>query len=203
MAKKYFILFFVGFVLFLVNTNAHAFDGQRKGFLLGIGLGPGYTSFTQEVAVSVFGFHESAKSDRENKIGVITDFKIGYAPENSWAIYYTSKVSWFGMKNALGNDVTVSNGLGAVAMTYWFKPQFPSPFIAGGLGYSTWSLPFENNPPATWTGFGLFAGGGYEFSKHISIEGSLSWGKPKHKVFGFEVSSNALSFMLTINALAY
>lgn len=80
MAKKYFILFFVGFVLFLVNTNAHAFDGQRKGFLLGIGLGPGFTSFTQEVAVSIFGFHESVKSDRENKAGVISDLKIGYAP---------------------------------------------------------------------------------------------------------------------------
>jgi len=203
MAKKFFILFFVGFVLFLVNTNAHAFDGQRKGFLLGIGLGPGFTSFAQEVAVSYLGFHKSVKSDRETKVGLITDFKIGYAPDNIWAIYYTSKVSWFGMTNAFGKDVTVSNGLGAVAVSYWFKPQAPSPFIAGGLGYSTWALPFEDNPPDTWVGVGLFAGGGYEFSKHVSIEGYLSWGKPKHEEFGIEASSNALSFMLTINALAY
>jgi hypothetical protein len=203
MAKKYFVLFLVGFFLFFVNTNAFAFDGQRKGFLLGIGLGPGFTSFTQELESSGFGFHQSVKSDRETKVGLITDFKIGYAPDNTWAIYYTSKVSWFGMENTFGDNVTVSNGLGAVAVSYWFKPQAPSPFLAGGIGYSTWSLPFEDDPPDTWTGFGLFAGGGYEFSRHLSIEGSLSWGKPKREVFGIEVSSNALSFMLTINALAY
>jgi hypothetical protein len=203
MAKKYFILFFVGLVLFLANTQAHAFDGQRKGFLLGGGLGLGFTSFSQEVAVSFWGYHESVKSDRENKVGVISDFKIGYAPDNSWAIYYTSKVSWFGMENALGNNVTVANGLGAAAVSYWFKPQAPSPFIAGGIGYSTWSLPFEDDPPDTWTGPGFFVGGGYEFSRHWSIEGYLSWGKPKHEEFGIEANSNALSFMLTINALAY
>jgi hypothetical protein len=203
MAKKYFILFFAGFILFLVTTNSYAFDGQRKGFLLGIGIGPGFTSFTQKVAVSFGEINMSAESDRESKAGVMTDFKIGYAPENTWAIYYTSKVSWFGMTNALGNKVTIANGLGALAASYWFKPQAPSPFIAGGFGYSTWALPFEDNPPETWMGIGLFAGGGYEFSRHVNIEGYLCWGKPKREEFGIEASSNALSFMLTINALAY
>jgi hypothetical protein len=52
-------------------------------------------------------------------------------------------------------------------------------------------------------GIGLFAGGGYEFSRHVNIEGYLCWGKPKREEFGIEASSNALSLMLTINALAY
>jgi hypothetical protein len=199
MAKKYFILFFAGFILFLVTTNAHAFDGQRKGFLLGFGMGPGLTSFTQKVAVGWI----SVESSREDKAAVMTDFKIGFAPENTWAIYYTSKVSWFGMTNALGNGVTIANGLGALAASYWFKPQAPSPFIAGGVGYSTWALPFEDNPPETWVGIGLFVGGGYEFSRHVNIEGYLCWGKPKREEFGIEASSNTLSLMLAINALAY
>ena len=54
MAKKYISWVFVGFVLFFLTTNAQAFDGQRKGFLLGIGIGPGLTSYTQKV--SVYGF---------------------------------------------------------------------------------------------------------------------------------------------------
>jgi hypothetical protein len=199
MTKKYITLVLVSFILLFLTANGHAWNGQRKGFLLGFGIGPGLTSFTQKVAVGWI----SVESSREDKTAVMTDFKIGFAPENTWAIYYTSKVSWFGMTNALGNNVTIANGLGALAGSYWFKPQAPSPFIAGGLGYSTWALPFEDNPPDTWMGFGLFAGGGYEFSRHVSIEGYLSWGKPKHEEFGIEVSSSALSLMLTVNVLGY
>jgi hypothetical protein len=133
----------------------------------------------------------------------MTDFKIGYAPDNTWAIYYTSKVSWFGMENALGDNVTIANGLGAAAVSYWFQPQAPSPFVAGGVGFSTWSVAFEDPAPDSWIGPGFFAGGGYEFSQHWSVEGCLSWGKPKDTILGIEVSSNALSFMLTLNWLGY
>jgi hypothetical protein len=199
MAKKYITCIFVVLILFLFTAKVHAWDGQRKGFLLGFGTGPGVTSFTQKVRVGVF----SEESPREDKLAVMTDFKIGYAPDNSWAIYYTSKVSFFGITNVFGNKVTVANGLGALAGCYWFNQQAPSPFVAGGLGFSTWSLPFEENPPDTWIGPGLFAGGGYEFSRHVTIEGYFSWGKPKDEEFGIEASSNALSLMFTLNVLGY
>jgi hypothetical protein len=205
MTKRCFVWVVVGLVLFGLVGNAQAWDQQRKGFLLGFGVGPGFTSYTQTVAVSggSSGGTVSFESDRENSVGVMTDFKIGYAPDNSWAIYYTSKVSWFGMENALGNNVTIANGLGAAGVTYWFQPQAPSPFVAGGIGFSTWSLPFEDPAPDSWIGPGFFAGGGYEFSRHWSVEGYLSWGKPKDTIWGIEVSSNALSFMLTLNWLGY
>ena len=215
MGKKYYIWFFSSLILFLLATNAHAWDGQRKGFLLGFGIGSGFTSFTQNTqkvhiyrdSNVVIVIREvpgvSVESGRQNKAAVMTDFKIGYAPDNTWAIYYTSKVSWYGITNTSGWDVTIANGLGALAVSYWFKPQAPSPFIAGGFGYSTWALPFEDNTPDTWIGVGLFAGGGYEFSRHVSVEGYLSWGKPKEKEFNLEVSSNALSLMFTVNVLGY
>lgn len=242
MVKKYFVCAFVGFILLFLTAEAFAWDGQRKGFLLGFGVGLGMTSFTQKVSWSDYHWQGSARSEspgeekaefmkcltvgfpkpppppsyyqevsltilgespREDKAAFMSDFKIGYAPNNSWAIYYTSKISWFGITNVRGNDVTIANGLGALGVSYWFKLQAPSPFIAGGLGYSTWALPFEDNPPDAWMGFGLFAGGGYEFSRHVSIEGYLSWGKPKHEEFGIEVSSSALSLMLTVNVLGY
>lgn len=159
----------------LLSVRAQAWDDQRKGFLLGLGIGPGFTSFTQTIQVDGL----SAESPREDKMAVITDFKIGYAPDNSWALYYTSKVSWFGMENALGNKVIVANGLGAVAASYWLKPLAPSPFLATGFGYSTWLLPFEDERPDTWMGMGLFAGGGYEFSKHASLELTCAGASPK------------------------
>jgi hypothetical protein len=203
MAKRCFVPALVAFLLLCVTTEVDAFDGQRKGFILGGGAGLAHTSFTQEVSVDYWGYHESVESDRENKVGVATDFKIGYAWDNSWAIYYTSKVSWFGMENTYGKDVTIASGQGAAAVTHWFKPQVPSWFVAGGLGYSTWSLPFEDNAPDTWIGPGLFMGGGYEFSRHWSFEGYLAWGKPKDTEWGVEVSSNTFSIMLSVNVLGY
>ncbi|MGB2768945.1 MAG: hypothetical protein WBC88_04390 [Candidatus Zixiibacteriota bacterium] len=212
MSKKYVFCLLLSFILFFLAVNAYAWDGQRKGFLLGFGIGPGFTSFTQKVTYP----HDtnrvvvirhipgvSAESGRQNKAAVVTDFKIGYAPDNTWAIYHTSKVYFYGITNMSGWDVTIASGLGALAVSYWFKPQAPSPFVAGGLGYSIWALPFEDNRPDTWIGLGLFAGGGYEYSRHVSVEGYLSWGQPKHKESSLEVSSNALSVMLTVNVLGY
>ncbi|UCB53256.1 MAG: hypothetical protein JSV10_04025 [Candidatus Zixiibacteriota bacterium] len=205
MIKRCVICVLAGIILLSLASSAHAWDGQRQGFLLGFGIGPGFTSYTQTVAASdpSWGGTVSFESDRENKAGVMTDFKIGYAPENSWAIYYTSKVSWFVMKNALGDNVTIANGLGAVAACYWFQPQYPSPFVAGGVGFSTWSVPFEDPAPDSWIGPGFFAGGGYEFSRNISVEGYLSLGSPRDTESGIEVKSDTFSFMVTLNWLGY
>jgi hypothetical protein len=203
MCRKALIWALVCLSLCLVAGPAQAFDGQRKGFILGVGAGLGHTSFTQEETVDYWGYSESVESDREDKAGVMTDFKIGYAWDNYWAVYYTAKVSWFGMENVYGEDVTIANGLEAVALTHLFKPQAPSWFVAGGLGYSTWGLPFEDNPPDTWYGPGLFMGGGYEFSRHWSVEGYLAWGKPNDTEWGVEVSAHTFSIMLTVNVLGY
>jgi len=92
--------------------------------------------------------------------------------------------------------------VGGIGVTYYFNPQAPSPFLIGGLGFSSWAAPFEENAE-TWYGFGLVAGGGYEFSRHLSIEGSLSWGNPTKEELGIEASTNALSLKATINVLGY
>jgi len=86
-----------------VATDALAWDGQRQGFVLGFGLGPGLSTFTQ--TIEYMGMSET--SDRENKLALNTDFKIGYAPNNLLQIYWMSKVSWFGLENVLGDNVTI------------------------------------------------------------------------------------------------
>jgi len=181
-----------------VATSASAFDGNRKGFILGGGLGLGLTSFTQ--TVEFMGM--STTSDRENKFAVMTDFKIGYGATEQVLVYYTNKVSWFSLENVYGDNVIIVNGVGGVGMTYFFQPVTPSPYIMGGLGLSTWNAPFEEGSEA-WYGFGLAVGAGYEFSRHYSIEVNLTWGEPGKEVGGVKASSNALSLMVTINALAY
>ncbi len=188
----------IAVVLLGITTNVSAWDGQRKGFILGVGSGFGLTSFTQEV--EYLGVSET--SDRENKLALNTDFKIGYAPNNTLAIYYDNKVSWFGITNALGEDVTITNGLSSLGVTYFFNQAAPSPFLSGGIGISSWAAPFEENTD-TWTGFGLFVGGGYEFARHWSTEINLMWGNPSNEVSGVEITSNSFSLMFTVNVLGY
>jgi len=133
---------------------------------------------------------------------VITDFKIGYAPADFLELYYTSKVSWFGVRYVTGGGATVANGLSALGTTFYFRPMAPSLFIAGGLGLSYRSTPFESGSQ-TLIGFGFFAGIGYEFYKHLNVELDLIGGKPSRTKDGVKTEYNALSVKLTVNALGY
>jgi len=185
---------------FVWSANpAFSFDGKRKGFILGGGLGFNMTSYTQ--TVEAFGFEET--SDRENKGAISTSFKIGFAPNEQTEIYYSSKVSWFGMENALGNDVTIAFGMGGIGITHSLKTVPPTYFVTGGIGFSSWSLPFEDNAPDTWLGLGVYGGGGYEFSRHYNVEFVICYGNPSDSEGGVEARTNGLIFKLTVNALAY
>jgi hypothetical protein len=178
---------------------ALSFDGRRQGFILGGGLGFNITSYTQTIE----GNGDSYTSDRENKGAFSTNFKIGYAPNEQTEIYYTSKVSWFGFENVLGDNVTVAFGMGGIGITHNLEPAVPTFFVTGGLGYSTWSLPLEDDPPDTWYGLGIYGGGGYEFSRHYNVEFVIAYGNPSDSEGGVEVRTNGAVFKLTVNALAY
>lgn len=182
-----------------MSVSALAFDGQRKGFILGGGVGFGMTSFTQTVE----GYGQSVTSDRENKGAFMTNFKIGWGASEQLEIYYTQKSSFFGITNALDENVTILNAVGGVGVSYSLNLSAPTPFFTGGIGLATWSLPFEDNAPDTWTGFGFYVGAGYEFARHYSGELDLVYGNPGDSQGGLDASSSALSVRLTINALAY
>ncbi len=188
----------VGCIVLSVATNVLAWDGQRKGFILGGGLGLGMTSFTQ--TLEFMGMSET--SPREDKFGFQTDFKIGYAPTDLLQIYYVSKVSWFELKNVFGDEVTITSGLGGAGVSYYLQPEAPSAFFTGGIGIATWDLPFEERADA-WAGFGLYAGAGYEFTRYWNVEFDFVWGNPSEEVSGLKASTNALSLMFTINVLGY
>ena len=184
--------------LFLSIGNASAgWDGQRKGFLLGIGLGPGMISFSQEI--EAYGIN--SESDSEQKATVLVDFRIGYAPSNVLEIYYTGKASAFTMKNILGDDVEMTSGVSGLGVTYFMKPVHPSPFFTGCIGMSTWDTSEDDGDP--WQGFGIGVGAGYEFSKRWSLEGILTWGNPGTDIEGMDFTTKALNFAVTINIMGY
>src|SRR5680860_351446 len=75
------------FFLLIISSfsNAQQYEPQnieRKGFFLGVGLGPGIISYKG-------GYKNNNSSfERQNKITFMSDFKIGYAPTDNLAIYW-------------------------------------------------------------------------------------------------------------------
>ena len=147
-----------------VTSTVWGFNGVRKGFILGGGIGLGMTSFKEELG--------SLSTDWSSNFAFMTDFKIGYAPTNQVEVVYSSKGSWWGE-----SGVTFLHGYHTAAVNYFIAPQTPSFYVTGGLGFSTLSAPFEANT-STDVGFGIFAGGGYEFAPHYALEFNLAYGAP-------------------------
>ncbi len=196
-------------VLLINAASAFAWDGKRKGFVLGAGAGGGLASYKFYYTSSGFRSNETTENERESKFALMTDFKIGYAPSNQVAIFWMSKVAWFGYSFEyrdefinLSESYTITNGIGGVAVAYYFNPEGPSPYLTGGLGFSTWDAPFEEDSDGI-SGSGFALGAGYEFSKHWSLEGNLTWGSPNEEDQGDELGVKTLAVRVTVNVLGY
>ena len=123
----------------------------------------------------------------------LTDFKIGYAPSNVLELYYSAKVSWWSEV-----DIILTVSLSSFAFTYYPNEKTESGlFWTGGLGLASFDAPFENVNPSY--GFGLYGGIGYEFSKHLNVEGDLIYSR----ITDVGVVLDTYTVRFTINALAY
>jgi opacity protein-like surface antigen len=171
-------------IVVLQYSNSFSFDGERNGFILVGGLGAGYQlniNWTSGITNTV-----------NNRVVVLTNFKIGYAPNNTTEIFFVNKASWWSE-----SDIAKVLGLSALASTFFFNNEAENGlFISGGLGLSTLSAPFENNVESS-NGFGLFAGVGYEFQSHWNVELDLLYSSLN------EPHSDSFGIQLTINVLAY
>lgn len=194
-------------LILFITIDAFAFDKERKGFILGFGLGPGYSTYSEIISLSSTGAQQSDES--LNKVSLFTDFKIGYAPSNQLMIYWMSKVGWFGREDTIHSttggprkeDVTVAIGVGGVGVTYFFQPKAPSIFVSAGGGFSARSYPFKGYEP--WLSYGLAGSVGWEFKENWALELSAIWGKPTHDIAEYNYSSSFTGVGLTINVLGY
>jgi len=166
----------------------------RKGFIIGFGVGPGFTTFNPMPSPL------STSSERVIKGAVMTDFKIGYAPSSKVAIYWTSKVAWFGYEpeNRFGSagSSTHTNGSAGLGFSYFQEAKAPTLFFTGGIGYSTWGGFDDANSILGW---GSFLGLGYEFVPHWSLELNYTQGNPT--AGEWHLKTQALRF--TINYWRY
>jgi hypothetical protein len=199
------LLVFILCVFLAMAVNSNAFDKERKGFIIGFGLGPGFSSYSQTI--------DSAGSKRINdeslsKMALFTDFKIGYAPTNQLMIYWMSKVNWFGREDTIQSTtstrkeaITVATGVGGLGITYFFKPKAPSIYATIGGGFSARSEPFRGTD--SWLSFGFAGAVGWEFQQNWSLELSAMYGKPTHSASPYDYEAKFTGIGLSINVLGY
>jgi len=159
-------LYALAFIWLLAFSNLYAFDGERKGFILGGGIGAGFLSNTESF---------NSLSNTDSRIVFLANGKIGYAPSNTLEIYSTGKQSWWGKSGKISRLL-----ISAIAITVYFDNTTETVWFISG-------------------GFGLFGGGGYEFSSHWSLELNLLYSTITKE----ETDFNSIGVLVTVNFLAF
>lgn len=144
-------------VVFSVSP-ASAFDGLRKGFVLGGGLGIAPTSSWD------VGF------DDDSNVGTGGNLFIGYGWNEFNMIVYEGN---FTIYNTTLEDHSAVQGFTGVAWYHFFGPIGRSFFTVAGLGIYR----FETFPTVNNSGTGALLGIGYDLARHIQAAVYLSAGK--------------------------
>lgn len=154
-------LLWMTLLVFGCSWNAYALDGERKGFIIGIGAGLHRVSMD----------YEGPYADPDEEFGLATSLKIGGGITNQFALYYVRNASWYKLEG-YDDSFTAVTGISGIGATYYFSPTAPSGYILGAIGVGDIDAPFEDDIDGE-TGSAIMIGGGYEFSPHVHIEGTF------------------------------
>ncbi len=157
-------------------------EAQRSGFIIGFGLGPGWSSYT-------------STPDRESNVGVAFDFHIGGVIGDSFELYYVQKGNVFS-GDALGLD-NVGSGVAGLGASYPLSPKF---YINGAIGFGWWIESVGGSSATSTEGVGFLAGGRYQLTEsgRWGLGFDVMYGKP----FG-SIDFNTLGVQFTINVLSH
>lgn len=142
--------------LLLVDTS-WGFDGNRRGFVLGGGLGITHASlgsFTERGSPSSAG----VRRDPETNVGVGGQLLIGYGWNDRNMIVYEGTTSVYNNSR----DRTVVRLYSGVSWYHYFSSPGQSVFTVAGTGI--YAINRSTNFVGTFRG--LIIGGGYEFARH-------------------------------------
>ncbi|MFZ1946098.1 MAG: hypothetical protein WAW06_00960 [bacterium] len=188
-------------LILVVTATSFAFDGNRKGFVIGFGAGLGYTSHKNSVEHLTEG---TTSFERLTHTGAATDIRVGYGFSEGVILYYVNKVNWLKAEWEWledGKEYTTAVGIGGVGVSYYLDPESPL-YLTAALPVAGWIGPFENNMD-TLGGLGFSAGAGYELAKHLSVEAQLFYGRPSDNKEPLTYKSNMFGMMITVNGLLY
>lgn len=178
------VLFLVLIAALLTSTAdfAHAFDGNRKGFVLNLGAGLGQGKLK---------LSDGSDSLSDDGTGFSTVFKIGAGLSEQAVLYYTNRVVWWSVEG-----ISINTGMSAAGFSYFFQPQAPAFFLTGALGIGVAKVEdFDAD-----TGFGFGIGAGFEFARNWTVEVQYLHAKVAEEL---GLSLTASNLALTISWFAY
>ena len=203
------------------------FNGERKGLIVGFGLGPSYTYIDSEI---------DGRSQYLGKGGLGIDFKLGYGADNRFQIYYSHKMAMFNLGrfddayNEYFDEIgkmtlkgaayllfmpfmitfvpfTISHTTIGVGASYYFEDDIPSWFIDLGLGLSICADPYAEeldfNSNLDTDGLGFSFGLGYEFRRHLNVALHATYGNTYNSSEIINKRRKGLSVLLTLGVLGY
>ena len=132
---------------------ADVFDDNKQGFIVGLGIG--LTSIATELDSN----NRTLLDDRS--AGMATSFKLGYAFNEQFLLYYTNQVDWYTF-----NDSSTQVGLTGIGADYYIAST-SGLYVSSMLGFASIS-DINNYGVSTGSGFGV--GVGYDLLPHMSVE---------------------------------
>ncbi len=178
LVKRFLFLCLFGSVLLGFVTSAQAFNGERKGFVFGGGMGVGSA-------------HTSRNNDADFA-GLSLDAKLGYGLSHKFIVYLSAKTL---LVNDTMDKYFISNP--AASASYYFSDFGSSFYLSGGLGLRVISAQRWLGGSGDFTGPSGFLGAGYELGPGFSIEGFIIYSDITDA--DFTVTSTGL----TLNFLGY
>lgn len=179
-------------LLLLTFGSARAWDGERKGFLLGLGLGIGYDSY------SGVQYDEIGPDQEDNSsFAFAASPRIGYACSNRLGFFYSRHPFVFTIENEDDDEVTMTTCTEGLEMLYYLEETAPSLYLGLGAGIGYFFHDGTSNySDEALKGFGILGTIGYEPFRHYSAEISLHYKSPQEGA-----SDVGVSFL--VNVLGY
>ena len=166
--KRFCMLVAIGLCLSSFAGTAFGFDGNREGFVFGIGVG-GHLNFERLEFFS----HSEEYEIKNGYGGWGTSFRLGGGVSDKAILYFANEANFF--KNENSNDLMVTT-LTGVGVNVYNSPE-PEELYGGViLGFAS-SRNLSNPEMPKYNGFGIDVLMGYEMAKFVSLQTDIlkSW----------------------------
>lgn len=179
----------LGFLISLVLVSTgYSFDGNRKGFVAGLGIGVSPVAHwtidnssvkVDEVGLGINGMLGYAWDDRNMLVG-----------ENNISLYNTEEIG----------GTRVVQGWSGVSWYHYWGSSKRKPFTMVGLGLMTFSTEYAN---IQGNGYGFVAGAGLELFKQVQIGAYYSGGRTSDTYNGEKLKASHGLLNLLVTMVAY
>lgn len=189
--KIFRVVFFLLLVM-LLSARASAFDCERKGFVIGVGVGH---------SPLMIGSRDKPAYDFDDESGLGVNFIIGYAWNNTNMILLQTNLA--GYEDTVDvyvdgdlvhqNEIQLTQGFTGLTYRRYFSSTPRSFYATAGIGMQAW---IANEWYNCHRGIGFLIGGGYEFIKHFEIDANYSFGFTE-TCSGVEYKHSQIIFTIT------